>query len=76
MEFLKFLAQRLNVTPSEASSRLERTLSNYRPLRDYSKRMPEPHEGSAPTAPALAPHGSSQAHRTPIPRMGYAQLQQ
>jgi len=78
MEFLNFLAQRLNVTPSEAGRRLERTLNNYRPLRDYSSRMIEPHEihGSAPMAPAIAAHRSPQADRASIPCMRYAHLQQ
>ena len=36
MEFLKFLARRLNVSPGEAALRLEHALNNYRPTREYS----------------------------------------
>lgn len=36
MEFLKFLARRLNVSTGEAAVRLEHALDNYRPAREYS----------------------------------------
>lgn len=44
MEFLKFFAQRLNVSRSEADRVLERTLTNYRPARDYAIRFLDPHD--------------------------------
>lgn len=44
MEFLNFFAQRLNVSRSEANQLLERTLTNYRPARDYSTRFLDAHE--------------------------------
>jgi len=44
MEFLKFFAQRLNVSRSEANRVLERTLNNYRPARDYSIRILDAHD--------------------------------
>lgn len=53
MEFLKFFARRLNVSPSEASKMLEQALNNYRPTRDYSSRMLGT-EGSTPDAAARA----------------------
>lgn len=39
MEFLTFLAERFDVSPREASRRLERALSNYQPSKPYTIRV-------------------------------------
>jgi len=51
MEFLKFFAQRLNVSRSEAHRVLERALNNYRPARDYSIHFLDPHDSAREVGP-------------------------
>ena len=50
MEFLKFLAGRLNVSTGEAALRLEHALDNYRPTREYSIRVLDAREPVRATA--------------------------
>ena len=66
MEFLSFFAERLNVSPSEASALLEHALNTYRPSRDYSTRILEGGVGGAidSTAAAAWPRGFA-AHGDP-----------
>lgn len=81
MEFLNFFAERLNLTPSQAGRLLEEALGNYRPTRDYSRRMLDSnatgHSSTAASAlSALAPHRRPQANGTAVPCLGHAHLQQ
>ena len=57
MEFLKFLAKRLNVSKGEAELRLEQALDNYRPAREYSIRVLDA-RGTCAGHPSSAPADS------------------
>ena len=52
MEFVKFLARRLNVSPGEAALHLEQVLDNYRPAREYSIRVLDTRTGNPSSASA------------------------
>jgi hypothetical protein len=52
MEFLNFLARRLNVSKHEATLRLEQALDNYRPARDYSSRLLDSRGGGGEHSPS------------------------
>lgn len=47
MEFLTFLAERLEVSPGEASQHLERALSNYRPSKHYAIHVLDAGDGTS-----------------------------
>jgi len=65
MEFLNFFAERLNLSQSEASARLERALSHYRPARDYSTRLLEAGATASTAAAAWSSARAFAAHGNP-----------